>query len=703
MFRYRLTTVARATKYPSLCCCTLGGHKTLNAAYFILNEVSPQTTTPSTDKLTSQEPKSSLHFTMAHFTSNDETPCPIRGISPLLGYSRSSTTAQQTSFPSVGQWDDFDDTSNLDVTIALPDPNCVFKPGRRHKGLREPPRRFTNHVSAKPALKETEKTTTTTTTTTTAGAATISTTIPTKLDDDVTGVPLLIEPERRKTGLQQPPQRLLINPVDGRASTRRISAILRAKKQEQNVVAPVPSPVTAVVEVDKGQRARVSWEKPKPVLGEKSRNTSMPRSKTTLGGMLVPPLRRSQWVPKGDNGKENSEGINGARKTLTLDDSDNHVKKLVKLSNEPARIPKKKYNGPTFKEPTQPIQPARKISAGSRKRTSEYFGDDTSFSSNYSDASYNQESDSLRLKKRVKTSISSLPSPPSLGRDEDAVLIPPTDFFIPGPVSYNPAPAKKRPLDPILAEDLERCEMYEESWISAQESSVSQLLNRLLAEHSPAPIGKHRLALRKEFLSIYQAAPFPSIFKRVNASLLYGALSITQHVLEKSSASRTLRTILNGQLTIGWGADLGAREKFMTLFLDTYDQTTLVTALEVVVAREMFAQTTSGEPEKKVLEGYIDRYIIRSEDLLAIIPGPDQKRCGSRLGDQSGGNEDKGSPAWFLRQTLLRSFMLILLLDKAKFRGILGKQCLFKTVIASLGSYVNCADYRSRILCTNLH
>jgi abnormal spindle-like microcephaly-associated protein len=282
------------------------------------------------------------------------------------------------------------------------------------------------------------------------------------------------------------------------------------------------------------------------------------------------------------------------------------------------------------------------------------------------------------LKKRVKTSIGNLPSPPRLTNEEEEELLPPEDFLVPGIASYKPRAAPKRPLDPVLTDDIERVEMYEESWLSAQESSVAQLLNHLLAEYSPTPAGKNRLALRKEFLAMYAAAPFPITFNRVHASLLYGALSITQHVLDKSSVARISRpTNANGE-HIGWGADVGARQKFMDLFMGSYEQSALITALEVIVGREMFAYARPGESERKVMESFIERYIINSEDLLSSNPEPAQKnKRGTKVGGHTGEDEDRGTPAWLLRRSLLRSFMLILLLDKAKSRGLLGRQCLF--------------------------
>jgi hypothetical protein len=483
-----------------------------------------------------------------------------------------------------------------------------------------------------------------------------------------------------------------------RPSRRRVSALLKAKQQEQAAVQQAENRGRG--SLPESRPARTSQEVRTAALGEKTRNTPIVKlAQTQLLGekkhLQAPPKRhlpfqvtaaavkppqRGTAVRDRNSGKEN---LPPAERKRAVDGSP--PRKSIRLSNEPVRALTKKPAPAAASKPPPAAAPRNfnKSSERSRKRNSDDISfDDCSFISHSSGCS--DAPGSLRLKKRVKRSLGSLPSPPRLTNEEEAELLPPGDLLISGVTSYHPRTVK-RPLDPVLTDDIERCEMYEESWLSAQESSVAQLLNHLLAEYSPTPIGRNRLALRKEFLSMYSVSPFPVTYNRVHASLLYGALSITQHVLDKSSVARIARpTNANGQHS-GWGADVGAREKFMDLFMGSYEQSALITALEVVVGREMFAYSQPGESERKILESFMERYIIKSEDILSSNPEPAQKnKKGLKMGGHSGEDEDRGTPAWLLRRSLLRSFMLILLLDKAKSRGFLGRQCLFRKVGCTL-------------------
>ncbi|KAI5801181.1 calponin homology domain-containing protein [Geopyxis carbonaria] len=390
---------------------------------------------------------------------------------------------------------------------------------------------------------------------------------------------------------------------------------------------------------------------------------------------LKPPQRGTAIgaVRERNSGKENAPpGENRATKRAKTS-QELPARRSARLSGDGLQLGSINLNQQTQKIPLKPTI-EKSSQRQSKKRNSDFLSfDDTSFTSESSCGSR-----SLRLIKRQRISSDSIPSPPSLTAEEEAELVPPSDFLISGLVSQKPTrKSGSRRLDPVLRDDLVRCEMYEESWLSAQESSVTQLLNQLLEEYSPAPIGKPRLSLRQDFLKMYSAAPFPLVYNRVHASLLYGALSITQSLIEKSSSSRLSRATANTLGHLGWGNDLGLKTKFLDLFVGSYEHSALVTALEVVIGREMFAFADPGDSEKKIMEGYIERYLIKSEDILATIPTDmgQKKRKGVHI---DGGDEDRGSPAWLLRRSLLRSFMLVLLLDKAKLEGIMGKQCLFK-------------------------
>lgn len=630
--------------------------------------------------------------------SLDDTPCPAR--------------PQNAGLPAAGAaGDDDEDTANIDVTMALPDNEPFLSRHTRRaaepKGLKQPPRRITNYVPpARPDSKEQPPLKTKRKLAADAppepkrqrhlqnqdpgdqhpaknqkpdnarGAASRaeperrpashqqlhqepqrqrsllnqdpSDQHPAKnrKPDGARGATSRAEPERRPVSqpLQQEPLRSLIAIAPKAPSRRRVSAMLQERLQSQQQREQLSS--------EKDERARRSLPEPRPaqeaaassraVLAEKPRNVP-----------AVPSAGINKQLPK----QSQSNGTQGAPSHRPI------FLHAVSLPQQDTALEKAAHPHSMSLAPKAAPTKASRSSGRSAA------------------------SGSLRLKKRPKASIDSLPSPPALTQEEEEELVPPSEPLIPGVVSLHPT-KKRRRLDPVLAEDIERCEMYEEAWISALESSVSQLLNHLLAKYSPAPVTKDRLSLRKELLAIYSSAPFPLIYNRVHASLLYGALSIAKHVLENSAAARlsggsggtgTGTGPSSAAQACGWGSDIGRREAFLELLVGSYEQATLVTALEVVVGREMFALAQPGDSKKQILLSYIERYLVWSEDILAGIPDPAQPK--SRMGGHSNEDEDRGTPAWLLRRTLLRSLMLVLLLDKAKSRGALGRQCLFKKVV----------------------
>lgn len=226
---------------------------------------------------------------------------------------------------------------------------------------------------------------------------------------------------------------------------------------------------------------------------------------------------------------------------------------------------------------------------------------------------------------------------------------------------------------PVLTEDLANPELYEEQWLDYQEVALTQLLNCVL-EPAPKPIDKtgSHASLRKKMLAIYSDSAFPLLLKRLQASLLYGALSIP-----KEHISRALKL----------KEDLGMRQKFAKLWIDTYDLTALRAALEVISGRSMTTSTNptqqSGSPEsskahqraeRKVIARFVDGLFIRHED--AQRPPTATGTIAAITRDHP---DDFGSYHWCWRRTALRSLMLILLLDKAKVQRVV-EGCLFQSL-----------------------
>ncbi|KAI9776938.1 MAG: hypothetical protein M1839_009180 [Geoglossum umbratile] len=234
---------------------------------------------------------------------------------------------------------------------------------------------------------------------------------------------------------------------------------------------------------------------------------------------------------------------------------------------------------------------------------------------------------------------------------------------------------------PILLENISRPEMYEDNWLNHQEEAITQLLNGLFDSATGGQQQRmgfpEKQNVRKVLLGLYHQPPFPLLYKRLQASLLYGALSIPKELLSK---------------TIRLKDDVGFKRKFLTLWVESYQLSALKAASEVVIGREIaqVPRNSSGDSpgnderrakaEKKSIETFLDIFLVRNED--AVRP----KNTVASIGNIARGNTgasslegnvaDFGSQGWAWRRTVLRSLMLILLLDTGKANGSIS-DCLF--------------------------
>jgi abnormal spindle-like microcephaly-associated protein len=224
---------------------------------------------------------------------------------------------------------------------------------------------------------------------------------------------------------------------------------------------------------------------------------------------------------------------------------------------------------------------------------------------------------------------------------------------------------------PVLEEDLARPELYEENWLTYQEVAITQLVNSMFdsahknpnAEESPED-------LRKKMLAIYHDPSMPPLHKRLQASLQFGALSIPKDLL-----AQTLRL----------KDDVGLRKKFLNLWTKSYDLNALRAAAETIVGRQIntpsrlsTGSTMSDDgsrvfrAERRAIEHFLDAFLIKNEDAVRIKSG-----VGS-IASIARGEDDFGSQGWSWRRTVLRSLMLVLVLDQAKATDVL-PGCLFQS------------------------
>ncbi|CAF9926593.1 hypothetical protein IMSHALPRED_007006 [Imshaugia aleurites] len=188
---------------------------------------------------------------------------------------------------------------------------------------------------------------------------------------------------------------------------------------------------------------------------------------------------------------------------------------------------------------------------------------------------------------------------------------------------------------PKLHEDVERPEMLEDAWLNDQEASLAQSINKLFEQSNnmDQTNGLSCGHLRQVLLNLYEGAECSLLHSRLKASLLYGCLGGPKDSLNASSLK----------------SDIGIRERFISLWTQNYRLDVLSAAAEVVVEaladwHPCDAAYTSKTCKKKI-EAFLGSRLLRNEDAP---------------------HAEHSSPAWCLGRTLLRSLMLIYLLDKAK-------------------------------------
>lgn len=246
----------------------------------------------------------------------------------------------------------------------------------------------------------------------------------------------------------------------------------------------------------------------------------------------------------------------------------------------------------------------------------------------------------------------------------------------------------------VLSEDLIHPELYEDHWLDHQEIALSQLVNSIFEPHGTYKEPSDQAGFRKQLITLYHDPQIPLLHKRLQASLLYGALKIPKDMLAKASRIKD---------------DVGLKKRFLALFSETYDLTVLQAAAEVIVGREMSMpkprrsgnMTTSNvntrssaslpdgnrlstgssaaddserrtRSARRAVERFLDTFLVKHEDavrskgMIANIA-----RSNTQAAD------DFGSQGWAWRRTVLRSVMLISLLDQAKSKDLI-KDCLFQ-------------------------
>ncbi len=231
---------------------------------------------------------------------------------------------------------------------------------------------------------------------------------------------------------------------------------------------------------------------------------------------------------------------------------------------------------------------------------------------------------------------------------------------------------------PALNADLSKPELYEDMWLSHQETAITQLVNSHFDSigHTGGSAFHTSSTMRKSLLNLHQDPSSVLLHKRLEASLRFGALSLPSETLQEAA-----------RFTV----DLGLRQRFLQLWLKTYNISSLQAAAEVVIGHEIaksdgtLNSPTPASPQgsaarirarHRSVEAFLKTFLIRKED---VAPSRSSINGSPHAAGHKGDSfNDFGSPARVWRRTVHRSLMLILLLDRAQSAGKL-EGCLFKS------------------------
>ncbi|KAJ5996108.1 hypothetical protein N7522_007768 [Penicillium canescens] len=209
----------------------------------------------------------------------------------------------------------------------------------------------------------------------------------------------------------------------------------------------------------------------------------------------------------------------------------------------------------------------------------------------------------------------------------------------------------------LLAEHIAEPALYEDNWLSHQETVIGQLVNGLFEYSDPKLTSYDANALRLDLLNIYHTKPFVGLYKRLQGSLSCGALRIPTETLTRGTRLHQ---------------DLGVKRRFLDIWIQSYDLRALVPALETVVGRQISDDSTwlvdglkdgpgSASSKKMVIrtvEEFLKTFLLRNEDI---------EQPTTSFNDHTVERNAK-----IYHRVVLRSIMLVALLDK-------GKECLGAT------------------------
>jgi abnormal spindle-like microcephaly-associated protein len=205
---------------------------------------------------------------------------------------------------------------------------------------------------------------------------------------------------------------------------------------------------------------------------------------------------------------------------------------------------------------------------------------------------------------------------------------------------------------PLLTEDISKPALYEDDWLSNQETVITQLINALFECTNRDSMVPDPNALRLELLELYHTEEFENLYRRLQSSLSYGILSLPKDIQAHNNRLKH---------------DVGLRREFFDTWIQSYDLRALVPALETVVGRRISGDSTlfdlqsdpSFENDFKTqrvvtrkVEGFLEAFLLQNDDIICPAPGQ--------------GDVQRETHARAYRRTVLRSILLVVLLDHGR-------------------------------------
>ena len=226
-----------------------------------------------------------------------------------------------------------------------------------------------------------------------------------------------------------------------------------------------------------------------------------------------------------------------------------------------------------------------------------------------------------------------------------------SSVFQPPSALISPAPSKvalsEKQRRELIYEGMKRPDSLNGVWPIDQEAGLARCVNGIFENlYKDNDARKSNYGhLRLTLFNLHGRAECSLLYERLKASLQFGCLSGPRNLPDESLKN-----------------DIGIRQNFIGLWAASYSLDVLSAAAEVVVGRETLVDLPFSKSKrqsddagtqnvcKKDLEAFLDQYLIRNEDV------PDAERS---------------SPRWCWRYTMLRSMMMIYILDKAKQMNII--------------------------------